>query len=646
MNNYFYELKKDFLNTWPRERLQKMTLEEYTNLDKDSFCYWVEQKTNDLGSIKGGSSFKFGVYKKGNNNKTEKTNNRDSDGEYAWHTKYGDTAQEAFETIRGYIIQIAGYAERNVLEYIQLIDLGNAYKWKIAFLYSNYNIINIFNHDALRSCAHSLGYSSEDTSYKELHKYILSKKGGLDFYDFSTELWKNIKGTVTASSEHQNIDQTPSITGHTYSTIDDDVPPKLDVDILSNHFADLLLNMQDNPGQMLGVFGQWGRGKTYFMNQVLNSLELKHNEEASSDKIKNQFYFLKFHAWKYQDTEGVWAYLYQQITELYLTHKNNEDLKSGNNFQRKIWHPITSKLNETKLLLKLNIEKNGVFKLIFFLALIVVTIIISFYNPSFFKNITLINSFLAGLLIVQSFMFFIDLWKLGDKGKRLIKKYTDKPNFNKLLGVQAEIQEELKHVLNVWMNIKHDEKKPKKRLLLFVDDIDRCKEDRLIQVIDALRVMLEDKEIMKRVIIVAAVDEDILERAIQWKYKNFIDSERKSSLIKEYMDKLFIACIKLPALYTKEKEQMIDNYAAKIGIEIIKDEKQVQTSVIEENQKTEKLENNIKDNQEKEELDSFENEKPNYVIKKEELKLLQQYAKDLEGNVTPRQLRIFMYRYL
>ena len=40
-----------------------MTLEEYTNLDKDdAFIYWIESRLDKLGSIWGGSAFKFGIY--------------------------------------------------------------------------------------------------------------------------------------------------------------------------------------------------------------------------------------------------------------------------------------------------------------------------------------------------------------------------------------------------------------------------------------------------------------------------------------------------------------------------------------------------------------------------------------------------------
>ena len=45
-NQKLYNLRDEFLRTWPLERVKEMTIEEYTNLNKkDSFCYWLESIT-------------------------------------------------------------------------------------------------------------------------------------------------------------------------------------------------------------------------------------------------------------------------------------------------------------------------------------------------------------------------------------------------------------------------------------------------------------------------------------------------------------------------------------------------------------------------------------------------------------------------
>ncbi|MGH1387460.1 P-loop NTPase fold protein [Kordia sp.] len=455
-----------------------------------------------------------------------------------------------------------------------------------------------------------------------------------------------------------------AIFGNGYSTHDYDFEPKLDVGILSKSFANLIRNLKNSPGQMLGVFGQWGRGKTYFMRQVEEELKLTHHKKANNEKKENQFYYLKFHAWKYQDTEGVWAYLYQSIMELYLTHKNDELRKHGKWFQRYIYYPLASKWNETRLLFRLNRIRNGMFNLSMFIVVSLLAVLIVIFYPNFLNDVKFWTAFLGTSISIQVLLFLNKAWKLGDKGKRLVKRYTHKPNFNKLLGVQAEIQEELKYILRAWMKTEFREEEGKsieylknnqKRLLLFVDDIDRCQEERLIQVIDALRVMLEDDEILMRVIIVAAIDEDILERAIQWKYTNFLKNEkadRHHTLVKEYMDKLFISCLKLPPLYNDEKNEILDSYAQKIGVQDIKIEEDKDESSAERNNVNEPESADgyglIRNNQEHRmaRQENQEEKEINYAITVNELELLKEQAENITERVTPRQLRIFMYRYL
>ena len=100
------DLWSDFLEAWPSERVRQMTLEEYTNPDRDdAFIYWLEAKLDKLGSIWGGSAFKFGIYYR-DNTETKATSSGRAWGEkYAWATKYGATAEEAFATVRGRLIE-------------------------------------------------------------------------------------------------------------------------------------------------------------------------------------------------------------------------------------------------------------------------------------------------------------------------------------------------------------------------------------------------------------------------------------------------------------------------------------------------------------------------------------------------------------
>lgn len=190
-----HQLLAEFLKTWPIERLRTMSIEEYTNLNKsDSFCYWLEQRTNNLGGITGGSSFKFGIYKRTNQSNESPTPNTISDGEYAWHEKYGTDRDVAFKTIREIIVSIVNYSLQKKYNEIESIDFGSATKWKIAFLYSDYDIVNTFKKSSIFSILDYLGatYTVNDTRYELSQKILSFKKPEQDFFEFNGQFWQQI----------------------------------------------------------------------------------------------------------------------------------------------------------------------------------------------------------------------------------------------------------------------------------------------------------------------------------------------------------------------------------------------------------------------------------------------------------------------
>lgn len=190
-----HQLLAEFLKTWPIERLRTMSIEEYTNLNKsDSFCYWLEQRTNILGGITGGSSFKFGIYKRTNQSNESPTPNTISDGEYAWHEKYGTDRDVAFKTIREIIVSIVNYSLQKKYNEIESIDFGSATKWKIAFLYSDYDIVNTFKKLSIFSILDYLGatYTVNDTRYELSQKILSFKKPEQDFFEFNGQFWQQI----------------------------------------------------------------------------------------------------------------------------------------------------------------------------------------------------------------------------------------------------------------------------------------------------------------------------------------------------------------------------------------------------------------------------------------------------------------------
>ncbi|WP_315499994.1 AAA family ATPase [Capnocytophaga gingivalis] len=198
-NQKLYDLRDEFLRTWPLERVKGMSIEEYTNLNKkDSFCYWLEAITQDLGSIWGGSAFKFGIYKR-KDTKREFEENALSDGEYAWLAKYGKTKDEAFDKVKSIIVDIIEKSKARDFKAIEPIDLGNATKWKIAHLYSDNHILNVFSKEKLKEIAKRLGVEfDKKISFYDLQDLVLKQKSPEeDYFTFAANLWDLIDSNET-----------------------------------------------------------------------------------------------------------------------------------------------------------------------------------------------------------------------------------------------------------------------------------------------------------------------------------------------------------------------------------------------------------------------------------------------------------------
>ncbi|WP_461468031.1 McrB family protein [Melaminivora sp.] len=169
-----------------------MTLDDYSQAgSKDSFTYWIESRLDELGSIWGGSAFKFGVFSR------RDTEDKPSDAKlsysdtHGWYSSLGGSPQEAFEKVRGFVVQVADWAAQGNLDAIEsFAHLGEAVKWKIAFHYQNRKmpvIVDIFKRAPL--AAFVGGTASQ--SMAQLQQAALARRPeGLGILEFGRQVWE------------------------------------------------------------------------------------------------------------------------------------------------------------------------------------------------------------------------------------------------------------------------------------------------------------------------------------------------------------------------------------------------------------------------------------------------------------------------
>lgn len=309
---------------------------------------------------------------------------------------------------------------------------------------------------------------------------------------------------------------------------DADVNPCFGVDTLATCFVRLIDSIsQSSPVNisMMGIFAPWGRGKTYFFSRVKDILNNR------KDALK--YYVVSFNAWKYQEAPAIWAYLYDTLKK--------ELLGWGGRVVFNVWR------NLWKLL----------WSSFIFACPFAITWLFREKLPSY-------SELLIGILSVSGFILKT-IYDNVDSVQDLGRKVFLGKSFGKELGTQSEIEKELEALLRfkIWCP-------KKKKVLLYVDDIDRCDYSRITSVIESLRTILENLMICKRLVVVCSIDVNILKRALAQKYELAIGKSglNLAHLVRDQIDKLFVSSISLPKLKELDYIEYLQELSGVDSIEI------------------------------------------------------------------------------
>jgi len=294
------------------------------------------------------------------------------------------------------------------------------------------------------------------------------------------------------------------------------VSPCFSVESLAKSFVsqlDLVSKTSMDNVSMVGLFAPWGRGKSYFFRKVKEVL-------ASRNKDDIQYNVIEFNAWKYQDTPAVWAYLFETIFNAQKWY-----FRIGYTIVRNIGHLLMDVL-------------------VFLIPIILASVL-----PK-------LDSLLWPTIIISSCGFFLkNIIQHWNTALSLIRKYGKEVSYESYLGVQAEIEKELNRLLKFRICKKQA---GTSKILLYIEDIDRCDSVKMVDLIESIRTVLEDSEIRKRLVVVCSADLNRLSRAIQLKYKDVDAKEAITDVVRNQIDKLFISSVSLPDLDIHQEREFIE----------------------------------------------------------------------------------------
>ena len=106
------------------------------------------------------------------------------------------------------------------------------------------------------------------------------------------------------------------------------------------------------------------------------------------------------------------------------------------------------------------------------------------------------------------------------------------------------------------------------RVILIVDDLDRCPEDEIVDLIDGIKLMIDDKDVGEVVQAFVLADDTVLETAIQHRFKALtkgLDSSESAnvhwrSVVREHMEKVFLCHVSLPELEASDVKSLVETF--------------------------------------------------------------------------------------
>lgn len=312
--------------------------------------------------------------------------------------------------------------------------------------------------------------------------------------------------------------------------IDSGMEPCFGVDLLAGSFFKLLKQASEPVENtcFLGVFGKWGRGKTYFIERL---------KKVIKDSDDSDCYdFVQFNAWKYQSTPQIWAYL----THTLWNHKCFLGRLKFYLRWRYLWLTL-------------------IVGALIFITGVCCYIAYNDWNSNSSDTRTTLSLFTATFSLVTLFTSYFKLYhsSLSTFPKKNVSPTDD-------LGTQLRYEKEIELTVKRWnwglpYWVRRIRKKQSRKIVLVIEDIDRCNESSMIAIIEALKLILENPLIARRMIVIAAIDSDRLLNAYQIRFRAVTDDkDRSRRLAIRQLNKIFLAGIKLPKLTDKNLTEFVD----------------------------------------------------------------------------------------
>jgi len=361
--------------------------------------------------------------------------------------------------------------------------------------------------------------------------------------------------------------------------------------------ARFVLHPQTDPPLTIGIHGPWGKGKSSFMKLVEDALidkalddlgartdpdlarlkrekdereqKVEHASEAQSGDLRNQFraksveyderrkhlaepevVTVNFNAWQFEDAKQIWAGLASVISE-----RLELALPWRRHMRMRLLYAWEKRRSE--LLLNVALPVLLGFAILLYLVFGGLDQFKAALDDAGASDLVL-RALLASLLPLGSLVFLIwfaskQILSVVQPMSQRVLSYIQLPTYREQMGYQHRVMEDLYRVYNClkW----HEDRGSK--VVVFIDDLDRCSEEKIMEVLQAITLILGDSKFF----VFLGMDTEMIYRAVRAHYASDQtgDNTLPSNFPEEYLHKIIQISFYLPKTSDGSRRVYLDS---------------------------------------------------------------------------------------
>jgi hypothetical protein len=319
-------------------------------------------------------------------------------------------------------------------------------------------------------------------------------------------------------------------------------------------FVELIRSSDTNPPLTIGIFGSWGMGKSFLLDHIERRIRELQGEPTVDKNPRRQrqqwrklrrrqkrqdrqaeraarvgqknggttlaqpstrrVHVVRFNAWEYSATDVIWPGLVRKIMD-----RLEVEIAWGfpGRFLYRLWRNVLRQIRENQ----------G--RLVAAIAIAVGLVAFALWRFSGDKALIGRAAVLALLLAVAKLV--VD--GLSNPLSKWVTTLFEERDYGKQIGYMADIRQDLEF-------LEHRLQAAGGRILITIDDLDRCEPEKTVEVLQAISLLLN----FDSFIVCLGIDARVVTRAVEDHYKGLLGAAGASGY--EYLDKVVQIPFRIP----------------------------------------------------------------------------------------------------